>query len=362
MPNRLHLPFASPPESLCILRLSAIGDVTHVVPIVRTLQKHWPNTRITWIIGKREASLVSGISGVEFILFDKNLGINAYREIRKTLSKCSFDILLHMQMSLRASLLSVLIKAPIKLGFDFKRAKDFQWMFTNHKIDSVSQQHVLDSFFEFPKAMGLFDRVTEWDIPLTPEARDWAKKQCKDKHPILVISPCSIHAYRNWIIEGYAAVAEYAHTTHCMHIVLTGGPSALEKSVGDAIVAQSEATITNLIGKTTLKQLLAVIALASVVISPDSGPAHLATAVGVPVIGLYASTNPDRARPYLSQQWTINRYPQALLREHGMTEKQAPWGMRVRSAHAMRAIKAQDVCRMLDRVLEDIDTTIPREL
>ena len=130
MPKQIRLPFASPPNSVCILRLSAIGDVTHIVPIVRTLQKFWPNTHITWIIGKLEAGLVDDITGVEYILFDKNGGINAYREVGKRLLKRRFDILLHMQMSLRASLISLLIKAPIKLGFDFERAKDFQWVFT----------------------------------------------------------------------------------------------------------------------------------------------------------------------------------------------------------------------------------------
>lgn len=361
MPKQTRLPFESPPDSLCILRLSAIGDVTHIVPIVRTLQKYWPNTRITWIIGKLEACLVSDITGVEFILFDKNGGINAYREVWKRLNKRHFDILLHMQMSLRASLISLLIKAPIKLGFDFERAKDFQWVFTNHKINSVSRQHVLDSFFEFLKAMGLTDCVLRWDIPLTSDARDWASKQFTDTHPTLVISPCSTHAYRNWSIEGYAAVAEYAHQTHEMHIVLTGGPSEMEQSIGDAIVEHLDFPVTNLIGKTSLKQLLALIAHATVEISPDSGPAHIATAVGVPVIGLYASTNPNRARPYLSQPWTVNKYPEALLRVYRVTEEEAPWGKRVRSAHAMQAIKTQDVCNMLDRLLEDINTSMHRK-
>ncbi len=360
MPTKKQLPFASPPARLCILRLSAIGDVTHVVPIVRTLQKTWPRTHITWIIGKLEAGLVSDITGVEFILYDKSGGISAYLEIWKVLRQRRFDILLHMQMSLRASLISLLVRAPIRLGFDFQRAKDLQWVFTNHKINPVSHQHVLDSFCEFLKAMGIHERVLQWKIPLTAEVQDWAAALLKDRLPALVISPCSVHAYRNWSIEGYAAVAQYAHNTHGMHIVLTGGPSEMENSVGDAIVENLDFPVTNLIGKTSLKQLLAVVAGATVIISPDSGPAHMATAVGIPVIGLYASTNPNRARPYLSHQWTVNKYPQALLREYGISEQQAQWGTRIRSKHAMQAIKTHDVCTMLDRVLEEINPTTER--
>ncbi|MDQ4147461.1 MAG: glycosyl transferase, partial [Pseudomonadota bacterium] len=67
----MRLPLRIPPESLCLLRLSALGDVTHVVPIVRTLQTHWSQTRLTWIIGRREAELVGDLPGVEFITFNK---------------------------------------------------------------------------------------------------------------------------------------------------------------------------------------------------------------------------------------------------------------------------------------------------
>jgi len=138
-----------PPESLCLLRLSAIGDVTHIVPIVRTLERHWPETRITWIIGRLEAELVQDIPGIEFIVFDKQQSLQAYQKLKKELHHRRFDLLLHMQASLRAGIASTCIKAPIKLGFDRQRARDFQWLFTSHKIAAGPRQHVLDGFFGF---------------------------------------------------------------------------------------------------------------------------------------------------------------------------------------------------------------------
>ncbi len=135
------------------MRLSALGDVSHVLPVLRTLQYHWPETRISWIIGKSEFELVRHITGVEFIIFDKSAGLSGYRAIRQQLRGESFDLLLHMQVALRASVISLFVKANIKLGFDKARAKDLQSLFCNQQITpDSSRQHVVDSFLEFPKA------------------------------------------------------------------------------------------------------------------------------------------------------------------------------------------------------------------
>src|SRR5574337_484487 len=91
------------PVSVCILRLSAVGDVSHTLPVVRSLQNAWPDTRFTWIIGKLEATLLGDIPGIEFIIFDKSQGWKAHAQLRRSLRRRQFDLLLHMQLSLRAS-------------------------------------------------------------------------------------------------------------------------------------------------------------------------------------------------------------------------------------------------------------------
>ncbi|MDH3355789.1 MAG: glycosyltransferase family 9 protein, partial [Chromatiales bacterium] len=204
------LPLSSPPDSLCILRLSAIGDISHTLPILRTIQHAWPTTRISWIIGKTEYELVKDIEGVEFIIFDKKRGLKGYLDIRRMLKGRHFDLLLHMQMSIRSSLISFLIDSPIKLGFDRARAKDYQWLFTNHQIEARQREHVIDSFFGFTDAIGISDRVLEWNIPIPKEAQRYAEQQLPRGDKYLVISPCSSMAYRNWLPERYAAVADYA--------------------------------------------------------------------------------------------------------------------------------------------------------
>ena len=123
------------PEKVCLLRLSAIGDTCHVVPLLRTLQSAWPRTRFTWVIGKLEAKLMSLIPDVELITVDKGAGLSAFSRLRTEMKRRgAFDLLLHLQLSIRASATAACIPAPIKLGFDKPRARELQWLFTNRRI------------------------------------------------------------------------------------------------------------------------------------------------------------------------------------------------------------------------------------
>lgn len=349
----MPLPFKNAPKSLCILRLSAIGDVTHVLPILRTLQTQWPTTKITWIIGKAEAALVSDIEGVEFIIFDKKEGRRAYGKLRKSLKGRRFDILLHMQAALRASIASLMITADFKIGFDKKRARDFQYWFTNARISGEPRAHVIDTFFQFLQTIGIDERVLQWDIPLSNDDISFAR-QALDAKPTLVINPCtSVRAnnWRNWKIERYATVIDYAAVNYGLNIVLSGGPAKEERAFGDAIAAAAHTPVTNLIGESSLKQLQAVLAAAHVVIAPDTGPAHMAAATGVPVIGLYASSNPQRTGPYSSLKWTVDKYPAALQQFNQQDVASVPWGKRIRAAEVMDIITVDEVTAMLDQVM-----------
>ncbi len=338
------------PDSICILRLSAIGDITHTLPTLRTIQHGWPDTRITWIIGKTEYQLVKDIPNVEFIIFDKSRRWRALLDVKKALNGRKFDLLLHMQMSMRSSLLSLVINAPIKLGFDRERAKDMQWFFTNHKIAPKTHEHVLDSFKGFTEAIGLFDHQLRWEIPIPDDARDYAKGVIPTDRPYVVISPCSSMPYRNWVTERYAAVGDYINSKG-YRIVLTGGSSGFEREVCNEIASLMQSEPLNLVGRSNLKQLLAILEGANFVLSPDAGPAHIATAVNTPVIGLYACTNPDRARPYLSAEYTVSRYPEAIRQKYGTSVDEQPWGVRVRDDFAMKLISTEDVISVIDRLI-----------
>lgn len=351
------LSLTSTPKSLCVLRLSAIGDVCHTVPVVRAIQDRWPATNITWVIGKMEAALVGDIPGVTFHILDKSRGWRAYAELRREMRGKSFDVLLHMQTSLRSSIVSRLISSPIRLGFDRARARDFQWLFTTHRIEAKTNQHVMDSLFGFARALGITEPNLRWDIPIPDKAREYAAQYIQADRKALVISPCATTRYRNWrnwSAEGYAAVADYAAEKYNMRVLLTGAPTAKETQYGNEICSLAACKPTNLIGKTGLKELLALLDEAAVLIAPDSGPVHMATAVGTPVIGLYVTTNPVRAGPYFSRQWVVNKYPEALEAELGRTVDEVPWGTRVRNPAAADRISVTDVTDTLDRLIASL--------
>jgi heptosyltransferase I len=345
------LSLAEPPRSVCILRLSAIGDACHLVPIVRTLQQAWPATQLTWIIGRTEARLMNLIDGVEFITVEKRSVLDSRRALRTQLAGRRFDVLLHMQLALRASLLAQCVPADVKLGFDRRRARELQWLFTNARIAARTREHVLDSFFGFLAALGIQERLLRWDLPLPAAAQSYAARLIPDAQPTLVISPCSSHPLRNWRPERYAALATHAARRHGMRVILAGGPSELERQVGAQIEAASGAPLVNQIGKDTLPELLALLSRAAVLVTPDSGPAHMATMVGTPVVGLYAATNPARSGPYLSGRWCVNAYPEAARVFRGVGPEALPWTHKIEEPGVMDLINVDQVTAKLDELL-----------
>jgi len=360
---------ANPPETLCLLRLSALGDITHVLPTLRTLQKHWPATKITWVIGKSEYPLVKAIDNINFIIFDKSASLSSYRELNRQIKQHlegqtdnkAFDVLLHMQLSIRASVASLSIPAKIKLGFDKARAKDMQSLFCNHQITpSSTRQHVLDSFLEFPRYFGL-EPVMSWQLPVAQSATEAIIKRLHLKKTtggkkIFVINACAIAKsknWRNWTAEGYAAIADYVSGKANMQVVLTGGNNPLEKDTAEKILSLCKMSEpVNLVAATSIDELVAILHLADIVLAPDTGPVHIASALGTDTIGLYASTNPDRAGPYNHQQYVVNKYPQALLKYNNKTVIDAAWGERIKTAECMALISVDDVIQQIDNVIE----------
>jgi len=330
-------------KKLCILRLSALGDATHVVPVIRAIQDSKPETEITWVIGKTEHKLLSNLEGVEFVVFDKRGGWPAISELRKVLRDRRFDALFHLQVAARANLLSRLIRAPIRLGWDRARSRDFHQHFTREHVAGVPFQHQVQGFLEFPRAVGIEVEKPRWNLPIAPEAREWADQQVSAGLPVLLINPCSSHELRNWRTEYYAEVADYATSELGMQVVLSGGPSELERQAGQEIEAAMRTTCTNLVGKDTLEQSKAMLARADLVISPDSGPAHIASALGTPVIGLYAATWSKRSGPYNSLYLCVDRFEAAAHKYRDCEAAELRWGTRIEEPGVMDLIHPENV-------------------
>jgi heptosyltransferase I len=336
-------------NSICILRLSAIGDVTHVIPVILSLQEQLPGVKITWVIGKIEAKLIGDLPGVEFVIFDKKAGSKGYADLRNTLKARKFDALLHMQVAFRANLAAAMIPAKVKVGYDKARSKDLHSLFINRRIAPAAQQHVRDCLASFLEPLGLEPAAPKWVIPLASEDHEFARQHLATDRRNLVISPCASHTLRNWPAERYAQLADHAIRTHGMKVILVGSPAPFEAEFCTDIENAMAEQAHNICGKDTLKQLTALLERADLVVAPDTGPAHIASSMGTDVLGIFAASNPNRSGPYNSLQWCVNRYPEALKRFTGKTVEQARWGAKAEFEGAMELVTVEDVTEMLDQ-------------
>ncbi|OBT10109.1 glycosyl transferase [Vibrio sp. UCD-FRSSP16_10] len=342
--------FKSAPKSLCIVRLSAIGDVCHAIAVVQAIQKHWPETSITWVCGKIEAQLIGDLPNIKIVIFDKKLGFKGMKAVWKQLSATRFDALLHMQAALRASALSFGIKAKYKVGFAKNRTKEGQWFFTNKHLPHSQSFHVLDNFADFARYIGVPFSEPKWNIPLTDADIQFATKAIDNK-PTLIISAAASKDSRNWLTERYAALADYA-SEKGMQVILCGSPSEREVTLANDIQQLAKSDMTNMVGKTSLKQLTALLKEAAVVLAPDSGPAHLATTQGTAVIGLYAHSDPRRTGPYNSLDLVANAYDEHIQSQIGKPLKDIIWGTRAKGDNLMASISVEQVCQLLNKTLE----------
>ena len=323
--------------------------MTHILPVINTIKANWPHTKISWVIGKTEHALVHDVPDIEWLVFDKSKGIRAYFDLRKQLGKRRFDLMLLMQLSFRANLIPLLAcRSHHRLGFDHSRSRELHDLVTNLHIPARRDEHVLDSFLGFTDALGM-KRNMVWDRCYDEDDKAFADKHLSDTRVIL-ISPCSSHPLRNWSPARYAAVADYAVQHYGARIVLTGSSGSEEVRLSEFILQTMREQALNLTGKTTLRQLMALIARSDIVICPDSGPAHMATCVDTPVIGLYAASNLQRTGPYLSKQWCIDKYAEAVYTWNKKDILELRWGKRILHEGVMDLIQIDDVINTLDRL------------
>ncbi|MDH5589162.1 MAG: glycosyltransferase family 9 protein [Gemmatimonadota bacterium] len=296
----------SPPRDVCVVMLSAVGDAVHVLPVVTALKRAWPETRITWIVQPAAHSLVRHHPDVdEFIVFDRERGLRGWRgfqALAHRLRDRRFDLVLALQVYLKAGLITHLVSADRKLGFDLRRAGDLQWLFTTERIAAHPPQHVQDQYFEFLDHLGVSPEPVEWRLGLTEgERADQARFFGSLDGPACAVVLGTSRPEKNWHTRGYVQVVEELARTHGLRPVLVGGPSPLERRMADEILAGTTVDVVDMLGD-GLRRLLWLLDGCVLTVSPDTGPLHISRAVGTPVVGLYGHTNPKRYGPYRAFQ------------------------------------------------------------
>ena len=293
-----------PPESVCIVMLSAIGDAVHVLPVANALRRAWPDTRISWIIQPVPKILVEGHPAVdELIVYHRRRGINAwagFAELGHRLKGRRFDLALGLQVYFKAGLITGMLPAKRKVGFDSARARDVNWIFTNERIPAHEPQHVQEQYFEFVRYLGIDPEPVEWGVHLSDEEREAQAGFFGElDRPACAVVVGTSKAAKNWTPEGYARVVEELEFTHGLQPILVGGPSPVERQMADRILELTKAHPLDTLGD-DLRRAIYLLDGSALTVSPDTGPLHVSRALDTPVVGLYGYTNPKRTGPYRS--------------------------------------------------------------
>lgn len=336
------------PRRLCLVRLSALGDVVLATALVQTLRRNFPAAQLTWITSGMTRELLLGLEGVEFIAVPRPMKLGDYLALRRTLRGRDFDVLLAAQASFRANLVHACVPAARKIGFDARRGRDLHGLFVGERIP-YRDEHLAEGFLAFAGALGVAPEnyVRRLALPLgTTDVA--AARALAGEGRYFVVNPAASKPERNWRAERYAAVADHVARATGWRIVLTGGGSPAEKALTDAVSAQLATPALNLAGRTSVRTLAAVLAGAEGLLAPDTGPVHLAAAVGTPVVGLYAVARSALTGPWPEPRYCVDRYAEAARQFLGASEP--GWHQRVHDARAMDLITVEEVCAQVDRL------------
>ncbi len=321
-------------HSIAIMRLSALGDVVWTIPMVEQLKKKFPQAKITYFCSRPFSDVLKLVSGIDIKVIKKPKTVLDYLSLQKQLSKYNFDILLCTQANLRVNFLYSFISAKRKIGFDKKRGRDFQHFFTTETI-SFEKEHSLLAFLRFSKLIGCSTDV-EYNLDLSsfsfeiPTQRDF-----------IVIHPKASSPIRTWSTKNYISlINKYIEATD-YDVILTGGPG--DTDIVDEVFNKCQSSrVINLCAKTSIPELGVIFKKSRLVIACDSGPIHLANALGVKVLGLYVSLPTYYTGPYGQEENCIDKYEYALKKFYQLDAK-LNWRKRVKHKEMMSLISVDEV-------------------
>jgi heptosyltransferase I len=268
------------PERICIVMMSAAGDVVHVLPVLNAIKRARPASHITWVLQPGPATLAQGHPAVdEIILFDRSRGWRAFLDARDALAPKRFDLVINLQVYFKAGIITAFANAPVKLGFDRARARDFNWLFTNRKIPPHPNQHVQDQYFEFLREIGIEPEPVTWNLGPWPDERPWQRDFFADvERPAVAMVVATSKPEKDWLPERWAELSDALHHDR---VILERARHKPRSALGSG-----------------LRKLVSILDGSALAIAPDTGPLHMAVAIDRPVVSLMGYTNPKRTGPY----------------------------------------------------------------
>ena len=300
------LPTPIAPQHILIVLLGAIGDVTRALPLLTRLRHAYPAAHIAWAVEPAAAPLLDHHPALnEVLLYRRTRGFLAFMLFLRDIRRRRFDLVLDLQRHAKSGLVSWWSGAPLRLGFHRQNSKEGNWLFNTHTIPPVPNfSRKLRQYLVFAEALGLPDNGVHFELRLRPEEEQQVETLlASTPHPFAAFFLGSRWPSRFWFPQATAAVATALQHNYGMGIVLLGGreEATFAQEVSDAVGG----TLTNLSGQTRLRDLIGIFSRARLAFGPDSGPMHIAAAMGTPVISLWGSTSPIRSAPWGSEEFVL---------------------------------------------------------
>jgi heptosyltransferase-1 len=294
------------PKKILVVLHGSIGDVTRALPLANLIHRGFPKATLAWTVEPSSLPLVEHHPAVdEVIVFDRPRWWNQLGPFLRRIRSGRFDLVLDLQRHLKSGLISRWSGAPHRLGFHRLDCKEFNWIFNNHHIpavgDSISK---LNHYLKFAEYLGLAPEPVEWRLSLTKEEQLGVSRHLeKVRGAFATLFVGSRWESKGWFASQILSCAKLIQQQHGLKVVLLGGSQDMVLA-NEVEVSCGQGT-TNLVGRTSLKEAVGIIARAKVAVGPDTGLMHIAAAVGTPVVSLWGATSPSRAGPYGFEELVI---------------------------------------------------------
>jgi len=295
---------------ILMIKPSSFGDVIHALPVLNGLRRRYPQARISWMLAHSCAGLLAHHPALdEVIPFDRKyygkLGRNlrasvAFVQFVHTLWEHRFDLVLDLQGLFRSGFLTLTTGASTRIGF--ADARELSPIFYTRRIRTPHpQMHAVDRNYLVAEPLGFADVPITFDLPVNPRARASVQAMLSTKGippgtAYVLLGPGTRWETKQWPTEYLASVVNELRSRYRLPVVLTG--MLEETPIAEKLLALADHDVVNLAGKTSLAEMIALVADASLVIMHDSGPMHLATALNKPMVAIYGPTSPQLTGPY----------------------------------------------------------------
>ncbi len=298
---------------VCLVLLTGLGDVVHGLPIATALRDSGYARHLTWVAEPMPASILAHHPCIDDVVeYRRRDGVAGVRALRRTLAERRraggpFDLTINLNVYFKSVWPMVLSGAAHRLSFDRGRAKDGIWLAANDHLPPRPRAHTQDMFLEFLAHLGVPHHPPaaphDWRITFSADERAaqaaWLSE--RSGRPLAAIVPASAIASKDWPAERWAQVADALVRDFGYEVALVGGPGARETAIARTITEQASRPLTWAMGD-GVRRVAWILERAALVLAPDTGPLHIARALGVPVIGLYGHTNPWRVGPYRAHE------------------------------------------------------------